>query len=606
MKTAKELAGELGLIRKRTFSQSTGGMKSLKPIAQKFGYLIVIDFESTCWKDRRGGDQEIIEFPAVLLNTSTGNIETEFHTYCLPEENPVLSSFCTELTGITQQQVENGIPLFLCLKKFSRWLKQLETEKKLAFNSSSDPAAKLCTFVTWSDWDLGICLHYECQRKQLIMPQPLTSWIDLKATYRKFYKRTPQGLEGALKDVGIEFAGRQHSGLDDAKNTANLAWRMICDGCDMKITRTLHSKYKSGPSRMEQLPKSAAGKATSCPNSFSSNDKQHSTSNNILREQKSGSISSINTVQLIASDSNSDQKLEGQKQGTAEKKLFGQCVGVMLQVTETASEPICHQHSNIPVSNQFQKRSKTLGVRTASTLNKSFQGSTATPHLERMEKSKECQPKVYQNASRLVAVNNFINKTETGLSNTTGRMSSSLMNIASAKENELCRGVAAADFKTPKIQRKSASFKGLSRSTGSSGAVKTAGIRKNCHSANNTPTSMGNSSKSMVAALKTVFSPKSYHTPETGSKRVKMSKVTPPLCNCGKRTRRKTVYSPGPNQGRNFFSCCNRRQIKQTGLTDVTNYGGGCNFFRWESAIINEMRSHQMPKQGSTVTCGGK
>jgi len=28
-------------------------------------------------------------------------------------------------------------------------------------------------------------------------------------------------------------------GLDDARNTAKLAWRMICDGCLMTITKTL-------------------------------------------------------------------------------------------------------------------------------------------------------------------------------------------------------------------------------------------------------------------------------------------------------------------------------------------------------------------------------
>lgn len=43
-----------------------------------------------------------VEFPAVLLNTSTGDIESEFHTYVQPQEHPTLSEFCTELTGITQ------------------------------------------------------------------------------------------------------------------------------------------------------------------------------------------------------------------------------------------------------------------------------------------------------------------------------------------------------------------------------------------------------------------------------------------------------------------------------------------------------------------------
>lgn len=44
----------------------------------------------------------VVEFPAVLLNTSTGVIESEFHMYVQPQEHPILSEFCTELTGITQ------------------------------------------------------------------------------------------------------------------------------------------------------------------------------------------------------------------------------------------------------------------------------------------------------------------------------------------------------------------------------------------------------------------------------------------------------------------------------------------------------------------------
>ena len=43
-----------------------------------------------------------VEFPAILLNLQTGNIESEFHQYVLPEENPLLSDFCKQLTGITQ------------------------------------------------------------------------------------------------------------------------------------------------------------------------------------------------------------------------------------------------------------------------------------------------------------------------------------------------------------------------------------------------------------------------------------------------------------------------------------------------------------------------
>ncbi|NXE24005.1 ERI2 exoribonuclease, partial [Ardeotis kori] len=188
-----------------------------------------------------------VEFPAVLLNTSTGEIESEFHTYVQPQEHPILSEFCTELTGITQIQVDEGVPLNICLSQFLKWIQNIEKEKKIIFNadvlSDSTSEAKPCTFVTWTDWDLGVCLHYECKRKQLRKPDFLNSWIDLKATYRAFYNRKPKGLSGALQDLGLAFAGREHSGLDDSRNTARLAWRLICDGCVLKVTKSLDKAH---------------------------------------------------------------------------------------------------------------------------------------------------------------------------------------------------------------------------------------------------------------------------------------------------------------------------------------------------------------------------
>lgn len=136
-----------------------------------------------------------VEFPAVLLNTSTGEIQSEFHTYVQPQEHPVLSEFCTELTGITQvaaalmpadapmdllfkkfavssdllvgfclllffpapqSQVEAGIPLHICLSRFSRWLQKLQLEMGVVFpngprrSSAPSPSQKPCAFVTWS------------------------------------------------------------------------------------------------------------------------------------------------------------------------------------------------------------------------------------------------------------------------------------------------------------------------------------------------------------------------------------------------------------------------------------------------------------------------
>lgn len=51
-------------------------------------------------------------------------------------------------------------------------------------------------------------------------------------------------------------------------------------------------------------------------------------------------------------------------------------------------------------------------------------------------------------------------------------------------------------------------------------------------------------------------------------------KITPPLCRCGKRTKRKTVVTPGPNEGVPFYVCPNGRGH---GLKRQS-----CGYFRWE------------------------
>jgi inhibitor of KinA sporulation pathway (predicted exonuclease) len=79
----------------------SGNLRSAKNMKTKLHFLIVMDFESTCWEERRASTPapEIIEFPAVLVNLQTGKIEEEFQQYVTPTEFPQLSQFCTTLTG---------------------------------------------------------------------------------------------------------------------------------------------------------------------------------------------------------------------------------------------------------------------------------------------------------------------------------------------------------------------------------------------------------------------------------------------------------------------------------------------------------------------------
>lgn len=209
---------------------------------QPYDFLLVLDFEATCWdqKDFSKSAAEVIEFPCVLYDVKTNKIVSEFQQYVMPFEKPRLSKFCTNLTGIQQHQVNNGVPIGTCLMLFKKWLNEQEMAYKISFNSSS-PINK-CIVTTWSNWDIGVCLKHECQRKRLKMPEIFNEWIDLRELYREHYLRKPKGLYGALQELGLEFEGNEHCGLHDARNTAKLAGKMIVDGMYLRKTTDIFCK----------------------------------------------------------------------------------------------------------------------------------------------------------------------------------------------------------------------------------------------------------------------------------------------------------------------------------------------------------------------------
>lgn len=84
-------------------------------------FLGVLDFEANCIRDGVLVPQEIIEVPVVVYCTATGRIlgDREFHSYCKPTV-PV-TTFCTELTGITAATLE-GAPTFRAVyADLQRW-----------------------------------------------------------------------------------------------------------------------------------------------------------------------------------------------------------------------------------------------------------------------------------------------------------------------------------------------------------------------------------------------------------------------------------------------------------------------------------------------------
>ena len=140
---------------------------ALMPAVTSIGpvdHLCILDFEATCHQGEKPWPQEIIEFPTVLLNVSTGQVvEPEFHLYIRPDVHPNLSDFCSELTDVTFSTIdEKGVSLFEALDQHRQWLASHELIPWYLSGGcngdNNDSNHQTFLYVTCSDWDLKHCL----------------------------------------------------------------------------------------------------------------------------------------------------------------------------------------------------------------------------------------------------------------------------------------------------------------------------------------------------------------------------------------------------------------------------------------------------------------
>jgi len=75
-----------------------------------------------------------------------------------------------------------GCPLPTALFLFNSWIRDVTSKFNLCFNENVE-GKNPCAFVTWTDWDLKVCLENECKRKGILKPKILNAWIDLVLRY---------------------------------------------------------------------------------------------------------------------------------------------------------------------------------------------------------------------------------------------------------------------------------------------------------------------------------------------------------------------------------------------------------------------------------------
>lgn len=177
--------------------------------------LLIIDLESTCYQREQEPNNffsEIIEIGAVVLDKETLEGIEEYQCFVKPVLFPQLSNFCKELTTITQEQVDYGIPLSQALEEIGSLARKHDA-----------------LFCSWGFYDRQQFKRV-CERFGLVYPFR-KEHVSLKHVHSEFYQLPRKlGMEQALRHHQIPLKGIHHRGIDDARNIAKIARQMIIEG----------------------------------------------------------------------------------------------------------------------------------------------------------------------------------------------------------------------------------------------------------------------------------------------------------------------------------------------------------------------------------------
>ncbi|MFJ8489570.1 exonuclease domain-containing protein [Streptomyces sp. NPDC094038] len=169
------------------------------------GLVNVVDVEATCWTGSPppGEVSEIIEVGLTVVGLGAGERLARHRILVRPARSAV-SGFCTELTGLTQAEVDRGVT-------FAEACRLLAAEHR----------AGARPWASWGDYDRN---QFTRQCRATRTPYPFSHrHTNAKAAFTEAYglRRRP-GMAQALEIAGLPLEGRHHRGEDDAWNIASL------------------------------------------------------------------------------------------------------------------------------------------------------------------------------------------------------------------------------------------------------------------------------------------------------------------------------------------------------------------------------------------------
>lgn len=171
---------------------------------------VVVDLEASCWEAAWVRHRmETIEIGAVRLDEAL-ELDDEFASFVRPVVVPRLSTFCRQLTSITQEQVDAADTFPVVFARFLHWL-------------GPGPYR----LVTWGAFDLGQ-FRLDCQRHDMAFPEKLAvGHLNLKTAFTSWKRVKKIGMRQALDLLDLPHTGHQHRGIDDARNIARIAQAVL-------------------------------------------------------------------------------------------------------------------------------------------------------------------------------------------------------------------------------------------------------------------------------------------------------------------------------------------------------------------------------------------
>lgn len=187
-------------------------------VISKFGnleekkYIAVIDLELTCWDDTDEKKQpreksEIIEIGIVILDKNF-NILEEISSVCKPMYYPALTEYCTNLTGITQEEINNSRNLCVEFSILEDKYPVLQNKKELIWAAWGND-------VKWLQTELNNKI-YKDSNKRFFDPRV----INVAAISKKL--GFGAGLKKCMNKLQLEMDIPVHRALPDAKSTAKV------------------------------------------------------------------------------------------------------------------------------------------------------------------------------------------------------------------------------------------------------------------------------------------------------------------------------------------------------------------------------------------------